>query len=102
MSKTFPPATAETFETINQWQRETFPGATADGNEAHLREEWEEFNTASTLNEKIVEAVDMIILLIAWIDSVSSLDPQVHIDAKMQINRARSWRYLPDGTGRHV
>jgi hypothetical protein len=91
----------ETFNSINQWQNENFPNATAEGILHHIEEEWEEFRAAATLEEKIPEAADLIILLTGWISKVSLLGTSFHIDTKMLINRARNWTIQPDGTGRH-
>lgn len=92
----------ETFDTINQWQRETFPTATSGGVYHHIREEWRELSVATTNTERIEEAVDLIILLSCYIDKLSGDGAQLHVDAKMRRNRARQWKIQDDGTGRHV
>ena len=94
--------TSETFDTINQWQRETFPLATLDGVLRHIEEEWVEFHAASTLADRIEEAVDLIILLSCYVDQVGNVGAQPHVDDKMRRNRARRWNIQADGTGRHV
>jgi 5'-deoxynucleotidase YfbR-like HD superfamily hydrolase len=91
----------ETQATINQWQSEVFPNRTVDGDITHLKEEFKEFLDASSLAIQAIEAADIVILLYAWASDVG-INLQDHIDAKMKINRARKWRILPDGTGRHL
>lgn len=96
-------AMLETFDSINEWQRATFPDATIAGELKHLDEEWDEFKSAETPREMIEEAVDLIILLASFIDNMTgSAGAQAAVDAKMRRNRARSWNIGPDGTGRHV
>lgn len=92
----------ETFETINQWQRQTFPAATPSGVLKHIGEEWEEFQTAPTIDAKIGEAVDLILLLACYIDIVTGCGAWPAVDETMRRNRARDWNIQPDGTGRHV
>lgn len=92
----------ETFETINAWQRETFPNATLEGIMRHLNEEWKEFWSADTIDDMVKEAVDLIIVLSGFIDHCTRQGAQVHVDNKMRINRARSWNIQPDGSGRHA
>jgi hypothetical protein len=93
----------ETFETINQWQRATFPTASLEGVLNHIQEEWVEFQSAPTLPEKVVEAADLIILLSCFIDKVTKgHGAQSIVEAKMRLNRARLWNIQHDGTGRHA
>ncbi len=93
----------ETFDSINRWQRETFPGATVDGVLKHIGEEWEEFQLAATDEGRAEEAVDLIILLSCYLNKVGDgTGAQGHVDRKMDINRARIWNIQGDGTGRHV
>lgn len=100
----------ETFETINQWQRDTFPNATVEGILNHIEEEINEFQTAPTEGEKRLEAADLIILLSAWLDAtrgrtgleLNLYGAQTVVDYKMMVNRKREWNIQPDGTGRHV
>lgn len=94
--------TNETFDTINRWQRATFPTATLDGVLGHIGEEWGEFLRAATTAECIEEAVDLIILLSCYIDKATGNGAQPSIDEKMRRNRARQWQIQEDGTGRHV
>jgi len=94
--------TTETFDTINEWQRVTFPAATLDGVLNHIGEEWREFQDAMTATGKIDEAADLIILLACFIDQMSGVGAQRFVDDKMRRNRARQWNIQPDGTGRHV
>jgi hypothetical protein len=93
---------AETFETINRWQNETFPDGTLVGVIDHIREEWVEFLEAEAIDEKVEEAVDLIILLSCYIDRLTGCGAQRAVDWKMAKNRAREWNIQPDGTGRHV
>jgi hypothetical protein len=93
---------SETFDTINQWQRETFPAATLAGVAGHIKEEWDEFQDAATRAEQIEEAVDLIILLACFIDKAGGSGSQAHVDEKMARNRARQWNIQQDGTGRHI
>ena len=93
---------SETFTSINRWQDENFPLATVDGIWNHIGEEWIEFQTANTIKEQIIEAVDLIILLTGWIHKASDgRSAQEFVDAKMRVNRLRNWNIQPDGTGRH-
>lgn len=93
---------AETFDSINSWQRETFPAATLPGVIRHLNEEWYEFAHATDVADSVVKAVDLIILLASYIDKITGGDgAQRHVDAKMAINRTRQWNIQADGTGRH-
>lgn len=91
----------ETQATINEWQNSVFPTRTVEGDIAHLKEEFQEFLDATSLDIQAVEAADLVILLYAWAND-TGIDLHDHIDAKMEINRARQWRILPDGTGRHL
>jgi len=97
-----PKQTTETFSSINQWQRETFPLATLDGALRHIEEEWAEFQTAPSIQERVKEAVDLILTLSCYVDLATGRGTQGPIDAKMRICRGRQWNILPDGTGRHV
>jgi NTP pyrophosphatase (non-canonical NTP hydrolase) len=91
---------SETFHSINKWQRDTFPNATATGILIRIEEEWQELQNAETTEDRIEEAVDLIIVLAAYIAKLG-LEAQYHIDQKMRINRQRQWNIQPDGTGRH-
>jgi len=92
---------SETQATINRWQAEQFPDATEEGILDHLREEFNEFLGSATQAETMVEAADLVILLYAWAGKVGG-DLHAAVDAKMGINRARTWNIQPDGTGRHT
>jgi hypothetical protein len=92
----------ETFSSINEWQRKTFPSATIDGVLAHIKEEWQEFLDAPTITDHVEEAADLIILLACYIDKAHGVGAQMFVDYKMERNRKRSWNIQPDGTGRHV
>jgi Protein of unknown function (DUF550) len=95
-------AVTETFDSINRWQRETFPDATLTGVEEHIHEEFKEFTVARSVADSVVEAVDLILLLSCYIDKATGGDgAQRHVDAKMAIDRARQWNIQADGTGRH-
>jgi hypothetical protein len=94
--------TTESLDTINQWQRETFPLATIDGVLRHIEEEWQEFQRAATVADRVEEAADLIILLSCYIDQVTGLGAQSSVDGKMRRNRTRRWNIKPDGTGRHA
>ncbi len=92
---------AETQRSINEWQRQTFPDATLDGVIGHLREEFQEFLDSNDQLETAVEAADLVILLYCWA-AINGVDLHAAIDAKMKINRARTWNIQQDGTGRHT
>jgi hypothetical protein len=96
------PQSTETFFSINQWQRETFPAATLDGSLRHVEEEWIEFQMAPSIDERVKEAVDLILTLTCYVDLATGRGAQGPIDAKMRICRSRKWIILPDGTGRHA
>ncbi len=95
-------ARKETFSSINEWQRATFPTATIGGELRHIEEEWREFNDAATTSGRVEEAVDLIILLAGYIDKATGGFTQANVDRKMRRNRARLWSIQLDGTGRHV
>lgn len=87
---------SETQQTINDWQRETFPTADEAGVLNHIREEFAEF-LAEPCGE---EAADVVILIMAWA-RYRKIDVMAEINRKMAINRARRWNIQADGTGRH-
>lgn len=91
----------ESQTSINEWQRQTFPDATIEGVIGHLKEEFHEFVTADTPHEAALEAADLVILLYCWA-MMNNVDLHASIDAKMSINRSRSWNLRLDGTGRHT
>lgn len=91
----------ETQQSINVWQRETFPDATEEGVLGHLKEEfWEFFFSKQTASEAAVEAADLVILLYCWA-GMNKIDLHAVIDEKMKVNRNREWNIQSDGTGRH-
>lgn len=97
----------ETQASISAWQLATFPNATEAGVVKHLTEEFHEFldvaHTYSVRRElrALDEAADIVILLYAWA-ATHNYDLHEAIDAKMAVNRTRTWNIQPDGTGRHV
>lgn len=89
---------SETLETVRDWGTETF------GDDGDLlryldrtSEEFDELRdevVADNADGIAMEAADVIICL-------SRLTTWAHVERKMEINRARKWRKMGDGTGYH-
>jgi len=98
--------TKEQFESISQWQNETFGQATALSKIAHLKQEIEELKTEleSTENgaysKTVMEFADCFILLFGAAASYGfQYDDIIEcIDVKMVINKDRVWG-KPDENG---
>jgi hypothetical protein len=94
--------TEKQFTEVSQWQNETFSQATALSKIEHLKEEIEELSIdiAIDSDSKILEWADCFLLLFgaAASDGLSYQDICDAIDAKMRINRARTWG-KPDKNG---
>ena len=99
--------TAEQYQAITNWQKETFKQATALSKIAHLRQEIEELATdikANNLNQKL-EFADCFILLFGAANAtgMSYQDILNAIDEKMKINYQRKWGTPnEDGVVNHV
>lgn len=96
---------AETSQTIREWGDATF-GAPSDLTVLVQRarvemDELEEALRAGDTNEAGREAADVVILL-HRIAGILGRDLYEQVDAKMAINRARTWKAAGDGTGGHV
>jgi NTP pyrophosphatase (non-canonical NTP hydrolase) len=96
---------AESSQTIREWGDATF-GEVKDLEVLveRARGELDELVLAVRAGEAAdigAEAADVVILLHRLV-ALSGLDLNEQIDAKMQINRARKWKAVGDGTGGHV
>lgn len=91
----------ETFDSINQWQRATFPDATVSGVVGHVVEEWNEFLSAVAVDERVEEAVDLIMnnqemaerFLVTWRlrcrDAADALAPRSPASSKVARGKSR-------------
>jgi hypothetical protein len=85
---------AETLESILQWGDETFGPAKPDRVIERGWEEWQEMIAPGA--DVTIEAADVIIVLLRMPGILEALE------RKMEINRARRWRLMGDGTGYHI
>lgn len=99
----------ETIETIIQWQRETFPNATLEGQIEKFKDERKEWEQAEMHYEELWEAADMFIVAcgiarfslrialgyFAEVENISSSYDGFDdaINEKMEINRKRQWNF---------
>jgi NTP pyrophosphatase (non-canonical NTP hydrolase) len=95
----------ETSQTIRKWGDETF-GKVADLSALVVRARGEldellDAVRAGDMAEAGREAADVAILLHRLL-ALSGMDLSDEVDAKMAINRARTWKAAGDGTGGHV
>lgn len=95
----------ETSASIATWAQDTF-GPAPDLMALHARAALElaelaQALAAGTPAETLSEAADVAILL-HRIAALSGGDLTSAVDAKMAINRSRTWQRAGDGTGRHV
>lgn len=110
-------------EEIKEWNAETFPDATPEGQLAKLDEEFGELDEAKTMEEREKELADIFIVLgglLRWKSRVGAyiannlLDKMPNeilekllkaIDAKMEVNKERTrkglWKKQPDGSYHH-
>lgn len=100
--------TKEQFNSVCEWQRETFPAGTALSKTHHLMEEVDELGMDILLGDEPAarhELADCFILLFGIADrlGLSHEDVCEAIEDKMKINRARKWG-TPDVNGvvKHV
>lgn len=95
----------ETSHTIREWGDATF-GDVRDLTAlvARARGEMDELEQALREGDHAEagrEAADVAILLHRLV-GILGMDLSEQIDAKMQVNRARKWKAVGDGTGGHV
>jgi NTP pyrophosphatase (non-canonical NTP hydrolase) len=95
----------ETSKSICVWGDDAF-GAVSDLSALVARarlelDELEQAVAASDIDEIGREAADVVILLHRLV-ALSGMDLAEQVDAKMEVNRARTWRAAGDGTGGHV
>ena len=95
----------ETSNTIRVWGDATF-GEVKDLAALVSRargelDELEEAIRARDMAEAGREAADVVILLHRLV-ALAGMDLNEQVDAKMAINRARTWKAAGDGTGGHV
>ena len=106
-------------EKIKQWNEETFPDATLGGQLEKLEEEFEEFFTATEIEDQRKEMADIFIVLGGlrrWKSRIGNNqeitltedmpievlgDLLLDIDKKMEINRKRVWKKSGDGKFHH-
>lgn len=110
-------------EEIKEWNAETFPDATPEGQLAKLDEEFGELDEAKTMEEREKELADIFIVLgglLRWESRLANyvlnnlLDKMPNeilekllkaIDAKMEVNKERTrkglWKKQPDGSYHH-
>lgn len=110
-------------EEIKEWNAETFPDATPEGQLAKLDEEFGELDEAKTMEEREKELADIFIVLgglLRWGSRLANyvlnnlLDKMPNeilekllkaIDAKMEVNKERTrkglWKKQPDGSYHH-
>lgn len=110
-------------EEIKEWNEETFPDATPEGQLSKLDEEFGELDEAKTMEEREKELADIFIVLgglLRWKSRVGAyvannlLDKMPNeilekllkaIDAKMEVNKERTrkgvWKKQPDGSYHH-
>lgn len=110
-------------EEIKEWNAETFPDATPEGQLSKLDEEFGELDEAKTMEEREKELADIFIVLgglLRWKSRVGAyvadnlLDKMPNeilenllkaIDAKMEVNKERTrkglWKKQPDGSYHH-
>ena len=96
---------SETSNSIREWGDTTF-GAVRDLSAlvARARGELDELDQAIKANDKPEigkEAADVVILIHRLV-ALAGMDLNEQVDAKMAINRARTWKAAGDGTGGHV
>lgn len=97
--------TRETSHTIRDWGDATF-GAVRDLTAlvARARGEMDELEQALRAGDHVEagrEAADVAILL-HRLAGLLGMELSEQVDAKMQVNRARTWKAAGDGTGGHV
>lgn len=95
----------ETSRSIREWGDATF-GKVSDLSAlvARARGELDELDQAVKANDTTEigrEAADVVILLHRLV-ALAGMDLAAEVDAKMAINRARTWKAAGDGTGGHV
>ncbi len=95
----------ETSNSIRAWGDETF-GKVADLSAliARARGELDELDEAIKANDRPEigrEAADVVILLHRLV-ALAGMELSEQVDAKMAVNRARTWKAAGDGTGGHV
>jgi NTP pyrophosphatase (non-canonical NTP hydrolase) len=101
----------ETQKTISEWGAETFgyPVSVKAIVDRMLKEakELEEFTTHVNFEnkgsyEEIADECADIYIVMCQVMNVIGYNLHACVDHKMQINRARKWQRLGDGTGQHI
>jgi len=96
---------SETSHSIRNWGDATFgPVRDLSALVARARSELDELGEAIKANDKAEigkEAADVVILIHRLV-ALAGMDLNEQVDAKMAINRARTWKAAGDGTGGHV
>lgn len=106
-------------EKIKEWNEETFPDATLGGQLEKLEEEFEEFFTATEIEDQRKEMADIFIVLGGlrrWKSRIGNSQEVIltedmpievlgnlliGINKKMEINRKRVWKKSGDGKFHH-
>ena len=95
----------ETQHTIAAWGEETFgPVASASVLVERARLEFDELADAVRENDDAAVAQEIadILILLYRVATLHNAEVDQAVQAKMKVNRARTWVRNGDGTGRHV
>lgn len=113
-------ALCQELDSIKEWNEETFPDATPEGQLAKLDEEFGELDEAKTMEEREKEFADIFIVLGGlgrWESKIGNyimntmvekmplsllLELLPSIKTKMDINRKRVWKKSGDGKFHHT
>lgn len=95
----------ETQETISAWGEETFgpvtsPSVLVDRARLELEELAEAVGQAD--DDAVGHEIADILILLYRVATLHNCDIEEMVQAKMRINRGRTWVRKGDGTGRHV
>lgn len=96
----------ENQSTVNAWQRETFgPQTDRQAIAEKLWDEMRELHRAVSQSASCKRVTDELadVQIVLWqLAGSYSIDLQCATDAKMMVNRGRSWNVRGDGTAQHV
>lgn len=90
---------SETQKTVAKWANETFDFPPLSATVEKLKHEVAELNSA--LPHEIGRELADIQILLWQIAEWWETDIQKEVDMKMEINRSRKWKRMPDGTYQH-
>jgi predicted house-cleaning noncanonical NTP pyrophosphatase (MazG superfamily) len=89
------------FREHGQWTMETFPGHTLIGHINKLKTECDEIMESPN---DVMEFADVLLAFMSMANA-AGFDPREILTAaeiKLNINRSRKWRKLPDGSYQHI